>query len=670
MKKEYSKIILIFIIAIFLEVIVFNITSYRTLLGNYEEKTYVNPEYLYDSDGRVYLKVNNIDTEVVTFKLNLKDFEGTTEYKLFYSDETSSEFFDLASKNYISDNEKSKYIPLYLSGKTDSLILSMNQEFYEAGCLKEVVLNEKIPFEFNFIRFFVVLGIFIFAYSIKNLKIFNEEYSSKNLKQEFILLGIIAVFLILLSLINTYSSSEVSENDNAFFTISTTEGIYNKDFVDSLKQGKFYLLYEPSEEFLKLENPYDALERGTLDRDVDYKWDTAFYKGHFYIYFGILPALLIFLPYNLLTHSYLKVSVVVFGFSILIFILLKEILLKVLSRYFEKIPFKNVMYYLITLCSGALILYANGMSRFYELVIIAGMYFVLQGIFFILKSMESDKNKHLNIFWGSLCLALSVACRPTDLLASILILPYLIKLLVKYIKEFKENKINLLKLVISVAIPYLSVGAALMWYNYVRFGNVFDFGNQYQLTINNMMELGSRIFAVPIGLICNLFTIPKFIPNFPFVTHSNELITFYGYYYIENMIGGLFMIAPICFTIFYVFKFNKKVKNKELKILVNTLIIVGLTIAVLSVAMAGSNQRYLIDYAWMIILAGILIFAGIYESLSSDEAKKILQFILCVTTIYTFLVSIACGILTEKEHFKNYSTEEYCKMKYTICFWE
>lgn len=670
MKKEYSKIILIFVITIFLEVIVFNITSYRTLIGNYEKKTYVNPEYLYEFDGKTYLEIKDINTEVVSFKLELKNFEGMTEYKIFYSDETTSEFFDLASKKYISTYEKSKYIPLYLSGETNSLIIAINSELYECGCLDKVVLNEKIPFEFNFIRFIVVLGILILRYCIKNLKVFNEEYSNKNLKQEFILLGVVTVFLILLSFINTYSSSEPSENEDAFLSLTTTEGIYNKEFVDSLKEGKLYLSFEPSEEFLNLENPYDALSRKNLEREVDYKWDTAFYNGHFYIYFGILPALLIFLPFNLITGGYLKISIVVFVFSIFIFILLKEILLKILTRYFKEIPFKNVIYFLVTLCSGALILYANGMSRFYELVIIVGIYFVLQGIYFILKSMESDKNKHLNIFFGSLCLALSVACRPTDLFVSILILPYLIKLLVKYIKEFKENKINLFKLIISAGIPYLTVGIALMWYNYVRFGNVFDFGNQYQLTINNMMKLSSRIFSIPIGIICNLFTIPKFITTFPFITHSNELVTFYGYYYIENMIGGLFMIAPICFVCFYVFKFNKKTENKELKVLVNSLIVVGIIIAVISIAMAGSNQRYLIDYAWMLILAGILIFAGIYNSLKSNESKKILQFILGAVTIYTFLISIASGILSEKEQFKNYSQEEYYKTQYTICFWE
>ena len=209
MKKEYFKIILIFIIAIFLEVIIFNITSYRTLFGNYEELTYVNPEYMYEVDEKVYLRIDNVNTEIVSFKLNLKEFEGVTEYKLYYSDETSSEYFDLTSKNYISDLEKSKYIPLYLSGDTTSLVLSINKDIYVEQHFDKVVLNEKIPFEFNFFRFFIVFAFFILSYFIKNSKIFNEEYSNKNLKQEYILLGIIAVFFVLLSYINTYSSSEI-----------------------------------------------------------------------------------------------------------------------------------------------------------------------------------------------------------------------------------------------------------------------------------------------------------------------------------------------------------------------------------------------------------------------------------------------------------------------------
>lgn len=660
MNKNFSKLLVIFICALFLEVIVFNITSYRTFWGKYEKTEYENGEFLYygENETKAFIEFKNINKKVATIKLELKNTDDITEYKIYYSDDTSSEYRGLNSKNYIKDYEKSKYIPVYLSGDVNGLIVSIDKEIYDSGNLEKLVVNEKIPFDFNIIRFAVTFIAILFVYSLKYGKILNEEYSSKNLKQEFILLFILAVFFILLSCINNYSATDESN-------------VYNKYYVESILDGKFYLNKQPSEKFLNLEDPYDALARGEeTQRNVDYLWDTAYYNGHQYIYFGILPLLLTFLPYYCITKNALSISLVVFVFSILIFILLKEILVKLLNKYFEKIPFKFVIYFLIILCSGSLILYANGMARVYELVIVAGLYFVLQGLFFIIKSSENENKRYINIFLGSLCLALSVACRPTDLLASLLIVPYLIYLLIENIKKCKESKIPLIKLILAVAIPYLTIGAVLMWFNYVRFGSVFEFGAKYQITVNNMKELGSRIWTIPTGIIANFFSIPFFIAEFPFLTNHNEIISFYGYYYIENMIGGLFIIAPICFMNFYIIKVNKKTENKSVKVIINSLIIVSLIIAIISLMMAGSNQRYLIDYAWMLILAGILIFISIYNYLKTNEAKKILEKILAIITIYTFILSIFTGIVSEKSYMKEHSPKEYYKTQYTVCFWE
>ena len=669
MKKKYSKMIFIILLAIFLEVIVFNITSYRTLLGKYEIEKYTEPKRLYTEDGWAYFEIENINKELASIRVDYKDSVDNAAYRIYFIDETSSEYQYLTTKEYVSDYKKSEFVPLYLSGNVERILVGIENDLYEMQELEQITVNEKIPFDFNFIRFIIVLLSLMISYAIKNTKIFNIEYSGKNLKQEIILVIVLGMFFLLTSAINNFSKYEPDIYTYNYLR-AIDRGIYNVDFVDALRQGKTYLLEEPTKEFLELENPYDVIERNKVSRDIDYKWDTAYYNGRFYIYFGILPALLIFLPYNLLTGGYLKISIVVLVLSLLILILLKEILLKIIVRYFNKIPFKNVFLYLIIMCSGTLILYANGMSRVYELMIIAGLYCCLQGIWFILNSLEKDKNKHTNIFCGSLFLALSVACRPIDLLVSIIILPYLISLFIKYIKNIKENKLNLLKLIISVTIPYLTIGAGLMYYNYIRFGNAFDFGAKYQLTINNMMELGSRIFTIPVGIISNLFKVPHFVPYFPFITHSNDHLTFYGTYYIENLIGGIFMIAPICFFVFYIFKFNKKAENKELKVIVNILTAVGLGIACVSAAIAGSNQRYLIDYAWMIIMAGILIFTFLYNLLKHEETKKVLNKILAILAVYTFLVGISTGILTEKETMKYSSPKEYNKLKYTVCFWE
>lgn len=667
MKKEYYKFLKFFIIALFLEVIVFNITSYRVLFGKYNEKAFSNFEFSHYDEDKAFIKINNINEKVGTVKIEFNDVDYA-EYRVYYSDRTTDRYVGLKEKTFIENYEKSKYIPVYLSGDTKGLMLSVPRYVYEEGKVGNIIINDKIPFDFNIVRVTIIFAILIFGYYFKNNEIFNISYSKKSLKQEYILLGVLLIFLILLTGINSYSSSEESLGKGIINSLSTDEGIYNKDFVNSIINRKLYLLDEPSEDVLKLENPYDNFTRdNTVTRDVDYKWDTALYKGHQYIYFGILPLLITFLPFYLLTHKYLKISIVVFTFSVFVFILLKEILTKILQKYFDNIPFRYVVLFLIILCSGSLILYANGIPRVYELVIIVGLYFVLQGIYFIIKSSESEDRKYLNIFLGCLCLALSVVCRPTDLIVSLLIVPYLLKL---FIENMKNNKKNLVKLIVSVAIPYIVIGIALMWYNYIRFDSVFEFGAKYQLTIANMKDLGSRIFAIPVGIMCNLFNVPQFISSFPFIENNNNLGTFYGYYYIENMLGGLFFVSPICFAIFYILKANRKSNNKELKIIMNSLAIVGLIIAILSVMMAGSNQRYLIDYAWMFILCGILIFSIIYNSLKSPEAKRIFGHVLCVMAIYTFLVSIAMGIVSEKSYMSKVSPEEYYKTKYVICFWE
>ena len=93
-------------------------------------------------------------------------------------------------------------------------------------------------------------------------------------------------------------------------------------------------------------------------------------------------------------------------------------------------------------------------------------------------------------------------------------------------------------------------------------------------------------------------------------------------------------------------------------------------IAIISVIMAGSNQRYLADYSWMLVLSGILIFMAFYNKLKYEESKNILMKLLAITTLFTFIIGICSGIVSEKEYMKNKSPETYYKTKYTVCFWE
>lgn len=656
-KNNIINILKILLISIILEITLFNITSYRTLIGDYKKKEYTLNEIEYsEDDNKVLLEISDINIEVATVKLEISGVtDEVIDYVVAYSDETSSYATrDLPSKTYVASSEKSKYIPCFLSGDVSKIVIKIDSDSYTKYGIDKIVINDKIPLEFNILRVSIVFFIILIFYFMKTSEILNSDYSYKNKNQEKILLITMFAFICITISINIVASRKV-------------EDTYNKGLVDAILSGTVSLLEKPSEELLSLNDPYDVIERNSSVARESYLGDMALYDGNYYVYFGILPVLILFLPYYLITGKYLIYSMAVLIFSILIIIVLKELLVTIYKKWFKDIPFKIVLLSLIILYSGSLILYVNGRAKFYEVAIVSGLYFTLQGISFIFKATEEDNVKYKYIFLGTLFLALAVACRPTQLIASLIILPILIKIFIENVRK----KENIIKSIVSIGLPYLVIGISLMWYNYIRFDSVFEFGAKYQLTACNINKLQNRFFTIPMGVLCNLFSIPKIIPDFPFVTVQNDnIIKFYGYYFANGMIGGLFILSPICFFIFYIFKIGKKIKNKKLLIVIRILSITGILLSCLSAMMGGSTQRYLLDYSWMLILVALLIFNVIYVNFKSEEAKKIFIKILGIIACYTFIINIFVGMISEDNYFKKYSPEEYYKTKYTICFWE
>lgn len=90
----------------------------------------------------------------------------------------------------------------------------------------------------------------------------------------------------------------------------------------------------------------------------------------------------------------------------------------------------------------------------------------------------------------------------------------------------------------------------------------------------------------------------------------------------------------------------------------------------LSIMMGGSMQRYMADYAWIFIIAGLCTFNEIVRLYKSEEAKNIMRKLFGAITIYVVFVNLFSGIISEKHYMMQNSPEEYYKLKYTIDFWE
>ena len=106
----------------------------------------------------------------------------------------------------------------------------------------------------------------------------------------------------------------------------------------SILNGHLYLEYEDVDPRLsEMENPYDPQARKELG--IYYHWDHAFYNGKYYMYFGIVPVVLLFLPYQLLTGNalttYKATQIFTVGTILAIFALF-DFLRK---KFFPKMPF-------------------------------------------------------------------------------------------------------------------------------------------------------------------------------------------------------------------------------------------------------------------------------------------------------------------------------------------
>src|SRR5471032_2822801 len=81
---------------------------------------------------------------------------------------------------------------------------------------------------------------------------------------------------------------------------SRDDGYYNL-LVRGFLRGHLYLDAQADPFLATLSNPWDINQRG--DRGLP---DSSYFQGHYYVYYGVTPAVLLFLPFRLLTGQFMS----------------------------------------------------------------------------------------------------------------------------------------------------------------------------------------------------------------------------------------------------------------------------------------------------------------------------------------------------------------------------
>lgn len=295
---------------------------------------------------------------------------------------------------------------------------------------------------------------------------------------------------------------------------------------ENILEGRIHFDYNDQADLLKLENPYDPAERDA--KKVYYHWDHAFYNGQYYMYFGVVPVFLAFLPYRVLTGAALTTyratqfftAWTIMGLFVLFYMLRKHL--------FAKMPY-GVYLALSVAFSVMSVWYASAEPALYCTAITAGLALEVWSLYFFIRGVYVEKKENRQILFagiGALLGALVFGCRPTIALANLLVLP----MLWVFLRQRKFSLKLFGKLALA-ALPYVLVGAGLMLYNYVRFDDPFEFGQKYQLTVADQSQYSvvvdkATLLRIFNETVSNFFAISPVKSAFPYLVPSSVFFNF------------------------------------------------------------------------------------------------------------------------------------------------
>jgi tetratricopeptide (TPR) repeat protein len=256
------------------------------------------------------------------------------------------------------------------------------------------------------------------------------------------------------------------------FTARAADQYYNL-LVQGFRDGQLSLKKEVPPGLAQLPNPYqaniDAIDRSSSGRILD----MSYYKGRFYLYFGITPVLLLFWPFVALTGHYLFHGQAVTIFCVIGFLAEAALLFALWRRYFAEVSVG-----VLAACTLALGL-ATGVPVIlpqcdvYEVAISCGYMLAMLALAAIWCAIHESERKAAWLAAASTVYGLALGARPALLLGAVI-------LLAPVAQAWMQRR-PIGALLVAATVPITIIGLGLMVYNALRFGSPFEFGWHYQL---------------------------------------------------------------------------------------------------------------------------------------------------------------------------------------------
>lgn len=671
-KHAAIRVGVIFVIALLLEVFLFNMNFF--ISSGYERVNLTEQSglaladsdkadsYSFDQNEPVrltatsnVLEFHDLNKEIHNIHLDFDNSQSAQNVtiQISFTDSAHETYFNTTEYTFgvpevdvSTFSEESQYLYLQSSGYIQDLRIEIvNEDATYPLILDSIVINDPQPFAFNGLRFFAAFVILLFIYvfrpksSIYRCKIKEHPRFSRACIVAATAFEICILTAYLLFGSNQVGIATANYNSGSWdghsivntYEVGGENAQQYAELAKAMAHGQLYLEEEPPQWLQEMENPYDKGARDELQKQTGeaYLFDVAYYEGHYYVYFGVLPVLLFYLPFYLLTGSSFPTAIGVL-IACIAFVLGITALMDRFARYhFKRVSLGLFLLLQIPLvgCSG--MLYLAKFPTFYSLPIALALAFTVWGLYFWLHGRSSERAWGWYLA-GSLCMALVVACRPQFIVFSLLAFPLFWR---KFITEKHLFTPKGMREFICLLAPYAVVAAGIMLYNRARFGSFFDFGANYNLTVNDMTQRGTNPGRFLPALFAYFLQTPTTTGVFPWIQPTTFDTTYLGQTIKEVTFGGILVCLPILWILAFakpILKYRFKVRSTNtIAGVVITMLVSGVVVACLDAQMAGILQRYTADYSTLFLMPAVLLAFVANDALSAraktDEGKFFLR---------------------------------------------
>ena len=674
-----KSILAILAVALLLETFLFNLNFFTS--AGYNSISLNDKLNLQETTDEQYkltavnhtLEFSNLNTEVHNIWLNFDYRQPAQELtvKIQFTDDAHHTYFDSTEYTVgVPDvavstlSDQSEYINLNTAGLVDNLRIEITGENVSYPIkLSDIVLNAHHPFDFNTGRFLATAGILLLAFAFRprsaiyRIHIVDEPRKSKAaiIATVVIEVHLMSAFLFMGSnLVGVATQGYNSGSWDGHSIVNTFEvgGDNAQQYAELAKamaHGQLYLEEEPPQWLQDMADPYDKGARDEAQKETGepYLFDVAYHDGHYYVYFGVVPVVLFYLPFYLLTGANFPTAIGVL-IACVAFVLGCSALLDRFARYhFKRVSLGLYLLLQIPLVTCCGILYLLKFPTFYSLPIMLGLAFSVWGLYFWMRGRASAARSAGPEKWylaGSLCMALVVGCRPQLVVLSLLAFPLFWR---AYITERRLFSPRGAREFACLVAPYAVVAAGLMGYNYARFGSLTDFGANYNLTVNDMTKRGWNLGRLAPALFAYFLQPPCVTGVFPYVQPAPFDTTYMGQTIKEVTFGGILACLPVL----WVLPFAKRIltlrmRQRSTRTIMGVIVVLlasGVIVALLDAQMAGILQRYFADFSFMFLAAVVLLAFIVNEnlppgSMAQNLLMKVLLVLVAVSVLYSVLV--------------------------------